>query len=327
MTMSSFREGVLVVAALSALVGCWAARVNSSGTGSSDNLTFWHGDTAQKISLMKQGSHNPYREFNEWVNALFYTYSGLDFLPPLLRSFFSSLSNAEEVSYYAVCYVRDLVAGTGVYWGTAGLWHLIIYNLLGQQIFEAKNRKRPTAKLIFGQMQLAQSSLLIYAGLPVLSEYLIESGWTRTYFYIDQIGGWPFYLAYLALYILVVEIGIYWMHRTLHTNKILYKYVHELHHQYKSPEMLTPWASIAFNPLDGILQACPYVIALFFVPCHYFTHVGLLFFSGVWATNIHDSVVSLSPARTRALLIFFDTLTQTSFFHSFSPPCLSSQNK
>jgi hypothetical protein len=25
---------------------------------------------------------------------------------------------------------------------------------------------------------------------------------------------------------------------------------------------------------------------------HYFTHIFLLFFSGVWATNIHDSVVS-----------------------------------
>lgn len=47
---------------------------------------------------------------------------------------------------------------------------------------------------------------------------------------------------------------IYWMHRTLHTNKFLYKYVHALHHKYNSPETLSPWASIAFNPLDGILQ-------------------------------------------------------------------------
>ena len=30
--------------------------------------------------------------------------------------------------------------------------------------------------------------------------------------------------------------------------------------------------------------------ALFFVPMHYFTHMFLLLFSGVWATNIHDSV-------------------------------------
>lgn len=47
---------------------------------------------------------------------------------------------------------------------------------------------------------------------------------------------------------------IYWMHRTLHTNKFLYKYVHALHHKYNSAETLSPWASIAFNPLDGVLQ-------------------------------------------------------------------------
>lgn len=47
---------------------------------------------------------------------------------------------------------------------------------------------------------------------------------------------------------------IYWMHRTLHTNKFLYKYVHALHHKYNSAETLSPWASIAFNPLDGCLQ-------------------------------------------------------------------------
>lgn len=41
------------------------------------------------------------------------------------------------------------------------------------------------------------------------------------------------------------------------------------------------------------IQASPYVIGLFIVPVHYFTHVGLLFFSGVWATNIHDAVVSV----------------------------------
>lgn len=39
-------------------------------------------------------------------------------------------------------------------------------------------------------------------------------------------------------------------------------------------------------------QASPYVILLFVVPVHYFTHVFLLFFSGVWATNIHDATVT-----------------------------------
>lgn len=56
------------------------------------------------------------------------------------------------------------------------------------------------------------------------------------------------------------RVQIYWMHRTLHTNKFLYKYVHALHHKYNSAETLSPWASIAFNPLDGVLQVCVMVL-------------------------------------------------------------------
>jgi sterol desaturase/sphingolipid hydroxylase (fatty acid hydroxylase superfamily) len=48
---------------------------------------------------------------------------------------------------------------------------------------------------------------------------------------IADIGGWPQYIALTLAYLTLVEIGIYWMHRTLHTNKFLYKYVHALHHK------------------------------------------------------------------------------------------------
>ena len=55
-------------------------------------------------------------------------------------------------------------------------------------------------------MALAQASLLVYAALPVLSEYLIESKMTKGYFYIDEIGGWGMYFLYLALYITLGKI-------------------------------------------------------------------------------------------------------------------------
>mmetsp|Transcript_49043 Transcript_49043/g.83810 ORF Transcript_49043/g.83810 Transcript_49043/m.83810 type:complete len:139 (-) Transcript_49043:369-785(-) len=83
------------------------------------------------------------------------------------------------------------------------------------------------------------------------------------------------------------------MHRTLHENKFLYKHVHGLHHKYNMGhgKELSPWASVAFNPLDGVLQASPYVAFLFVVPCHYLTHMFMLFFTAIWATNIHDGLV------------------------------------
>lgn len=37
---------------------------------------------------------------------------------------------------------------------------------------------------------------------------------------------------------------------------------------------------LAFHPIDGILQAVPYMLALFIVPMHYLTHLMLLFLTG-----------------------------------------------
>ena len=111
-------------------------------------------------------------------------------------------------------------------------------------------------------MALAQSSIFVYAGLPIISEYLIENKFTRCFFYLGEVGLLPAIL-YLVVYIVLVEIGIYWMHRTLHTNKFLYKYIHALHHKYNKSTTMTPWASIAFNPIDGILQvSLPFVCKL-----------------------------------------------------------------
>lgn len=245
-----------------------------------DPLGFWFGDVNENISMMQKGELNPYRAFNEYLNSFLFS-----------ASFTSSImqSVGDPAGYYLLCYIRDWIAGTIIYWGTAGIWHYVAYNLMGKRLFEDMGRPYPEPSLIKDQQMLAQASLFLYAALPVLSEYLIESGYTKTYFYVEEVG-WTAYAIYFVAYLALVEIGIYWMHRTLHENKFCYNYIHRLHHTYDHHSTLTPWASIAFNPLDGIMQASPYVMCLFIVPQHYLTHMGLLFFSGVWATNIHDAV-------------------------------------
>jgi len=248
-------------------------------------VSLWETDVSSRLHEMKEGTHNPYREVNEFINGMFFKLAMVESMPEHLTA-----ALGPDYGYYMACYLRDLFSGTCVYWITATLWHVMIYRVWGNELFVSKGRPFPTSETIIDQMQLAQSSIFIYAALPVFSEFLIENKVTRCYFYVAEVGGWLPYLAYLALYMFFVEIGIYWMHRTLHENKLLYKYIHALHHKYNKASTLTPWCSIAFNPLDGILQASPYVVMLFFVPVHYYTHIFLLFFSGVWATNIHDAL-------------------------------------
>ncbi len=257
------------------LLLCFAA-VTCAGAG----LELWFGNTAENIAALKAGTLNPYREFNEWIN-------GFIFSVEVSKSVMNLAG--DKGGYYLLCYMRDLIAGTAIYWLTAGIWHWVIYDLNGKSLFEDKGRPYPDKGLIRNQQMLAQLSLFMYAGLPILSEYLIEEGHTKVFFYVEEVG-WKKYAIYFTAYLTLVEIGIYWMHRKLHENKFLYNYVHALHHTYDHHSTLTPWASIAFNPIDGLCQASPYVAMLFVVPMHYFTHVFLLFFSGMWATNIHDAM-------------------------------------
>lgn len=220
---------------------------------------------------------HPCRNFNAWLNSFVF---GNTFVSWMIQTV------GIECGHYILCYLRNFIGAMIVYYGTAGIFHYFCYvHPMSQEIF--KDRIRPSWETIYHQMKLAQSSMFIYVLLPAVDEFLIESGWTRTYYTIDEIGGWPQHILTMIVYFSCVEIGIYWMHRTLHTNKWMYKNIHMCHHQYKKPETLTPWASIAFHPLDGILQASPYVGVVFFVPCHYLTHFGLLFFTAVRFCDVY----------------------------------------
>ena len=95
----------------------------------------------------------------------------------------------------------------------------------------------------------------------------------------------------MAAYFFLVEWGIYWVHRTLHDNRTLYKWLHRTHHIYNNQNSLSPFAGLAFHPIDGMLQASPYVFMLLVVPVHFWSHLGCLFFTALWTANIHDTLI------------------------------------
>jgi len=50
--------------------------------------------------------------------------------------------------------------------------------------------------------------MFMYAALPVFSEWLIEEGYTKCYYYIDDVGGWGYYALLTLLYLAIVEVGV-----------------------------------------------------------------------------------------------------------------------
>jgi len=256
------------------------AKTDESSSFKWDGISY---STVYAAFLENKPLDHPCRNFNAYINSIF--------LSTKTAETVVGWTGSLEAAHYLLCYLRNFIAATLIYYGVAGTFHYFCYiHPVSYKIFEEMKRTRPNASIIWNQIFLAQASLFLYVMLPVADEFVVEQGWTYTYFTVEEIGGYGWYAATMLFYFALVEIGIYWMHRTLHTNKWMYRNIHMLHHQYKTPEMLTPWASIAFHPLDGIMQAFPYFANLFFVPCHYPTHVCLLFFTAIWATYIHDAM-------------------------------------
>lgn len=154
------------------------------------------------------------------------------------------------------------------------------YALVNSAWCAAQRRWPPRAALA----QQVASSLFaapFYAALPTCVELFAD--WTRLH------GGRASALEALA-FLCAVEAMVYATHRALHEVPWLYRNIHRRHHEYKTAEELSPFASMAFMPLDGLAQAAPYALVALVLPCHAVVWELFLFATGVWSSFIHDTV-------------------------------------
>ncbi|KAH7850886.1 hypothetical protein Vadar_004192 [Vaccinium darrowii] len=184
-------------------------------------------------------------------------------------------------------WLRNYIAAVFIYFVSGFFWCFYIY-YLKHNVYLPKDAI-PSRQAMLLQISVAMKAMPWYCALPTISEFMVESGWTRCFARIGDVS-WLAYLEYSVVYLVIVEFGIYWMHRELHDIKPLYKYLHATHHIYNKENTLSPFAGLAFHPLDGILQAVPHVITLFLVPTHFKTHIFLLFVEAIWTANIHDCI-------------------------------------
>ena len=260
-------------------------------------------------------------EFNAWKNSLVIPSVIEANLPHFMvswyrfvmhpvcvaRARFGSTPRPEHVH-------RNYILGTLLYMVVGALWCVGIYGCFRACSF-APDQTLPTFGAMYEQVkvrpplpgssptrrhptltprtrppfQVAQNAMFLYTWLPTWAEWLVERGYTQAYEHIDTVG-LPAYLCWFVVYMVCVEAGVYWMHRLLHDIKPLYKHLHAIHHKYNKNNTLSPFASLAFHPVDGCLQALPYVLMMFVVPMHFLTHEILLFFTAIWSTSIHDTI-------------------------------------
>jgi lathosterol oxidase len=115
--------------------------------------------------------------------------------------------------------------------------------------------------------------------------FLVEvRGFTKLYDSPSE-APWSWYQwAQIPLFLVFTDGCIYWIHRGLHHPSV-YKSLHKPHHKWFMP---TPFASMAFHPVDGFAQSLPYHIFPIIFPLQKLAYVFLFAFVTIWTIIIHD---------------------------------------
>jgi ring-1,2-phenylacetyl-CoA epoxidase subunit PaaE len=114
-------------------------------------------------------------------------------------------------------------------------------------------------------------TIIVFVGIDLFiyndSVKTIETATFKIYSSFSAHGG-IIYIAFITLFLFVVEdTYFYWMHKTVHSPK-LYKYIHKVHHESIDT---TPFTSYSFHPFEAALEIIPMgliMIIAYFFPVH-----------------------------------------------------------
>lgn len=112
-------------------------------------------------------------------------------------------------------------------------------------------------------------------------------GYSKLYNWPSEGGGVAGMLLSAVIFLIWTDCFVYWIHRFLHTFPWLYQNIHKEHHVWIIP---TPWASIAFHPIDGWSQSVPYLVFPYFFPVQKVQYLCMFAFVMFWSVSIHDRV-------------------------------------
>ena len=153
----------------------------------------------------------------------------------------------------------------------AGIPYLWLY-VIGKHRYSASKiqNQYPERKQIFKEVKYSLITLCIYSSGIWIFLYWLKHGYTRNYTDFNEFGVSYFILS-IFLMIVLHDAYSYWVHRLIH-HKMLFKYVHLLHHKFKNP---SPWCAFAFHPFESLLTLGIIPLVMFLIPWH---NLALLIF-------------------------------------------------
>jgi sterol desaturase/sphingolipid hydroxylase (fatty acid hydroxylase superfamily) len=123
--------------------------------------------------------------------------------------------------------------------------------------------KFPIPRDIAREIGFSILTSFIFAAVGFVVFLTPVSTYTRAYFDINEYG--ITYLVFsIFLIILVHDTYFYWTHRLMH-HPAIYRWFHKVHHLSTNP---SPWAAMAFHPLEAVVEAGIIVLVAFLFPVH-----------------------------------------------------------
>jgi lathosterol oxidase len=129
--------------------------------------------------------------------------------------------------------------------------------------FRRIQQKFPLQKDYVRELLYSVATTLIFAIIGYLVFLTPFVNLTQVYYNLEEYGTAYFWLSVLMM-LIVHDTYFYWTHWLMH-RKSIYRYVHKVHHLSTNP---SPWAAMAFHPLEAVVEAGVIVVIPFLFPVH-----------------------------------------------------------
>lgn len=129
--------------------------------------------------------------------------------------------------------------------------------------FKRIQKKFPAGKDYIREIAYSIITTFIFAiiGYVVFLTPFVK--YTQVYYRIEEYGTLYFIISVLIM-IMLHDTYFYWTHRLMHYASV-YRYVHRVHHLSTNP---SPWAAMAFHPLEAVVEAGIIVVIAITLPVH-----------------------------------------------------------
>lgn len=179
-------------------------------------------------------------------------------------------------------------------WFVGALIYFVVSSLSYIFVFDKTTFQHPKFLKNQIRMEIKQAiGAMPWIAVMTTPFFLLEVlGYSKLYdLSADGPGTWYDWFQF-PFFIIFTDFFIYFIHRGLH-HPLIYKQLHKAHHKWIMP---TPYASVAFHPVDGFMQSLPYHVFPFIFPLQKFSYLALFGFVQIWTVFIHDGeYVANSP--------------------------------